>query len=921
MEGQGGLGTWRRYKVGQAQFTQWLKQTSEKVAARKQPTANPPEVTETPSAAAEATSSSKKKKKGKAKISVADINGASSDPASVHWSQLETMATIIVENADPEDIPEAPINILRDVVNLRKKSARFFARVANDTMDETIRARNSAHEHIINVLDRVLGKFEGLRSRVQGREKKEGGTVEVSDLNNMFEHLAVQDGEDGPEDDGEQSSDAEGNLNATARKVKKNKNGGKKKKKGGKAQRPQRRTTANGTASSLSQQHGRNWVDDMQFPNVTRELDEDDPFDYYMLVYCFFEDFNVIRDYVRERWCDYYYDGSVHLNTLAAVTNAACEFFNQMDADLRSVLGVRCRDMAEYESMANMLFFEYGMDHVDYDAYDDLDDEESTDRTFNDEADWLGITTFWDLRFILDNTPPGKVAIRPPSMMEPPSELYGRFRALDRRDFNRRVIIEYMHEAATLKALKKNRFEPTIIPAETEMLLGFQRALEHRYLPSCVVFSLQLFIDIRYIIEHKAEDGFAAMRQTGSWVDRTLEAHKEHATGPRATMLRELNGWQKDNRHYMLEDITLVDKKHRFEVNHFDEPVPEYVLHRCDPVWAGLLDLRAKLTTNDMGDRFASRVPLIEAAAYLYCAARAVGAKTATAIPLWPDMEKFLDTYSDDSQFKLGLLQAPDSAFAILNNWENMMAIFVTPDVSARSKAIAGRKLAQSVGVRTSLLKRYCWLEERAHLGDPTTLFYCHELVMHRLRIDRVRYESEANAEQILAAAKEREASGGTAVGCMPRSATGLNGGTTDQPLLAPMKIDEGVERELRRKAMLAQLSPLEVLKILDDSVESLLDGVLALDYFKLWDESVALLRAVGGAYSPEFRARVGREGAEPDCFAAVPMVIAQELKAGAREDPTGREVLEVLVESVKRYLEHGASSPRGDHLGGTSSP
>ncbi len=182
MEGQGGLGTWRRYKVGQAQFTQWLKQTSEKVAARKQPTANPPEVTETPSAAAEATSSSKKKKKGKAKISVADINGASSDPASVHWSQLETMATIIVENADPEDIPEAPINILRDVVNLRKKSARFFARVANDTMDETIRARNSAHEHIINVLDRVLGKFEGLRSRVQGREKKEGGTVPLDDV-------------------------------------------------------------------------------------------------------------------------------------------------------------------------------------------------------------------------------------------------------------------------------------------------------------------------------------------------------------------------------------------------------------------------------------------------------------------------------------------------------------------------------------------------------------------------------------------------------------------------------------------------------------------------------------------------------------------------------------------------------------------
>ncbi|OIW25584.1 hypothetical protein CONLIGDRAFT_498965 [Coniochaeta ligniaria NRRL 30616] len=904
MEGHGGnFGTWRRYKIGQAQFTQWLKQTSEKLATRKEPDedASGP-IAEAASASTESASSRKKKKKGKDKISLVDSNGSSSDHSSVHWSQLEMMATTIVENADPDDIPDAPINILRDVVSLRKKSARFFNRLANDSKDETVKAKNATHEHILNVLDRVLGKFEGLRSRVHGRKEKPSGTVDVSDINNMFEHLEVQDAEAGAEDDDEQPSETESPVNGSSRKIKKNKNGVKKK--GRKAQRSSRSNgqgsssaRSNGSSSSRLQP-GRNWVDDITL--AVHELDVDDPFDYYMLVYCFFEDFNIIRNYICERWCDYFYDGSVHLNTLAVITNAACEFFQQMEVDLRSVLGVRRRDLAQYTTMAQMLFIDYGIEHIDYDSYDDLDDDEANDRIFSEEADWLGLLTYYDMRQVLDNTPPGKVGTVPPSRMENPSDLYGATRALERRELIHRLVMEYMQEAATMKALKKNGFEDSIIPAETEVLLGFQRALESRLLPSFVVFSMQLYVDIRAIMEHKVGDAFADMQRTGQWVDQTMDAHKSNATGPRASLLKHLNGWQRDNRHYMLEDITLVDKNHRFEVMRINEPVPQFALHKADPIWAGLLDFRAKLITNDLGDRFASRVPLIEAAAYLYWAATAAAAKTNTTLPAWTDMDKFMDTYSEDSQFKLGLLQAPESAFAILNNWENMMAIFVTPDVSARSKAIAGRKLAQSIGIRTSLIRRYSWEEKEAHLSDPTTLFYCQELVMHRLRIVQDKYESEANTERILAAAREREANGGQAVGKMLR-ATGLDG---DKPLLAPMKIDDEAEKELRRRAMLAQLSPLEVLKILDDSVTLLLEGVLSLDYFKLWDESVALLRAVNEAYSPEFRARVADKGTEPDCFAAIPILIAEELKASAAEHPSGAGTLGVLVQSVRKYLE-----------------
>jgi hypothetical protein len=61
--------------------------------------------------------------------------------------------------------------------------------------------------------------------------------------------------------------------------------------------------------------------------------DSDDELDYYMMLYCYFVDFNAIRSYVAERWCDYWYDRSVSLCTLSVITNAAYEL-HQLEMDL-----------------------------------------------------------------------------------------------------------------------------------------------------------------------------------------------------------------------------------------------------------------------------------------------------------------------------------------------------------------------------------------------------------------------------------------------------------------------------------------------------------------------------------------------------------------------------------------------------------
>lgn len=43
--------------------------------------------------------------------------------------------------------------------------------------------------------------------------------------------------------------------------------------------------------------------------------------------------------------------------------------------------------------MMNMLFIQYGIDHIDYDSYDDLSNEESEERIWRDESDWLGLSS------------------------------------------------------------------------------------------------------------------------------------------------------------------------------------------------------------------------------------------------------------------------------------------------------------------------------------------------------------------------------------------------------------------------------------------------------------------------------------------------------------------------------------------------
>ncbi|KUI67660.1 hypothetical protein VM1G_03031 [Cytospora mali] len=873
-------GTWHRYKLGQAQFTKWLKQTAEKFT---------PTTAGTIQGSGSLSTASKKAQKKAAKA------GVDNDVA-VHWRELETMASNIVENARPEDIPPAPLNILRDVIGLRKKSARFFSRAAVEDGNEGLRDKNVTHEHIIRVLERVLGKFETLVSKGAQAAKDmamsaTGIRMDLNDLNNMFEHLELQTSPEVAEE--EVSSDVENQpeISASAKKAsKKSTKGGKKIQKGGKAKK-QREST------KPAEKQDSSWIDDVDF-GLEYE-DDDEEFDYYMMIYCFFEDFNLIRSYICERWCDYFYDRSISLNTLAVITNAAFELFHQMEHDLiidMRRIGIRDRNMGSYEFMMMAIFTEFGMEHIDYDSYEALSNEESNERIWKDEWDWLASPAFCTVQQILRMIPLGKTPmVRRKDRTQP---VYGGLTVKELESFKDVVITDLMLDVVCVKALKKNGGAPALLPAESELLLGFQDALRNYDFSSAFIFSMQLYCDIRYILEDTVVHPFEQLQKTAQKSGRLLPLMIERASGPRFELRRTLRQRQKELHRFMLNDVVMEDKLPRYLGAGLEEDdVEDFFLLKHEPVWAGLLDFRAKLVINELGHEYVNRSLLVEAAAYLYAAARAASKQLPDQeqFPVWEDMEKFLASYMDDTALKRGILSGGDDPVAIIRNFKDIMpenVIDPKPNHAALDN-VPGHteEFKQSVRIRQQLSKRYASIDRE----NQFFMEYMRGLIQQRLEPELGKLESLDDMSAILQDISGNKYSG---------QAHSQGGPLPDARRELAAERRALKQKQQKRRALLAQLSPIQQIQILEDVVTEQLEGLLSIDFVKLFHTTSSLLYIVGLKHIKDFKWNFGLESGSPpssvDDTVRVPLLLGEVLGGDPEKD---KEVLCDLVRDVREIV------------------
>ncbi|EGO55260.1 hypothetical protein NEUTE1DRAFT_147820 [Neurospora tetrasperma FGSC 2508] len=894
-ENRVGRGTWARYKLAQAQFTSWVKQTADKVVSRKQNGTTPEVQTEVVETTPAPGKESRRQKKARAKATVTPL----ADPRletniesakSVHWTELEVLALKIAQNAEPEQIPDAAVNILRDVVNLRKKSFKFFSgAAAKRPADRKLQESNQTHAHIINVLERILAKFEALtsaRRKVTKNEKPdEKNPMGLSDLINMFTHLEVQTSPDAAEDDNQGDPPSEDDQKST-----RSKKSHKSKKKKPRKERHSE-TKVSPRPSTTDNNDDTSWLDtfDWGLPSADED-DEDDEFDFYMMVYCFFEDFNTIRNYVQERWCDYWYDRSVHLNTLAVITNAAFELFHMLEWDLMKALKFH-PELTQYTFMMDMLFIQIGIEHIDYDSYDGLSQEEHDERLWRDEADWLGFLSYCTIYRTLKNVPPGKVPMLPPSARK--KVVYGAHNMKTWQDFENTISFQMITEGSLLKALKKNGQVPPKLPAEPLLLLDWQEALKRHAITSSLIFSFHLWVDIRHIMEEEVINPFNEMQKTGQRVVDALRLHDPNSVSKDKAFKWEYRERIQDTTEFLLEDFTYEDKLLRFRQIGIAEDPEEFFLLKNEPVWAGLLDFRARLVHSEMGHQFAAFTYVLEAAAYLYHAARAAD----PTLPVWDNMFKLNETYLDDSIFKSGFLGVKDPV-AIIHNYQLAIKPPVgwdgPPDLASRSG------FAQSVKIRRTLYYRYGFAEEDSY----NEIAYMEHLAMHRLQLERYR----GTPRTLVGSTRE---SNGLLDG------EGVNGTTTGAYSVAPPKLDEKSEEYLRRKAVLSKLSPIEMLQLVGDSVQTLLEGLLQLDYLQLFDEATLFLEEVMDTFGPEMQQRVNYKGGEdhpPARLDKLPTYLGEDLKAVA-EAGNGKEseIISKLVDGCREFLEQMQSATSSD--------
>ncbi|KAF6821079.1 hypothetical protein CSOJ01_00514 [Colletotrichum sojae] len=314
-----------------------------------------------------------------------------------------------------------------------------------------------------------------------------------------------------------------------------------------------------------------------------------------------------------------------------------CEAVPDPDARQAGVRKNRMIELGSYQTMMEMLFFEFGMEHVDYN-FKPASKEEQHEMIWREEADWLAWSAYIGVEDILDNMPPGKVPMIPPSRRKHPK--YGPITSGDFATFNHACLFELFPEVAEVKALKKNRQEAPILPGEPLLEFDFERVLNFRGYTSCFIFAVQLYFDIRNIMEDKVVDAFDQLKLDAKGVARALKHHK--------TTSKDLSGsdWffmiQRELillDHYVFNDFTYEDKLARAKGMRMREKLHKFELFSVEPIWPALLDFRTMMESTVLSIRLLTRTTAPVWVGVLYTVFKRDHPELGLS---WPEFDKFL---------------------------------------------------------------------------------------------------------------------------------------------------------------------------------------------------------------------------------------------------------------------------------------
>ena len=219
----------------------------------------------------------------------------------IRMNEIPSLTKLITSRG--QSIPETIRQVLRDVISRRKEAPAFYRPQGNRKADD-------GHAHYIQVLEGALKVFESASSSGSlskaGHSGTAGGVAGPSQssmdraFSNVFDMLRLQDEQNGvakaessgSDSGGERESDKGNQQSPAAKKSKKKIRFGKRKGRSRKARKSE-------TAVVVRQP-----VTDVEIfdamVQTSNDFDEVED-DLYFMIYCFFKDFNTLREYVQER--------------------------------------------------------------------------------------------------------------------------------------------------------------------------------------------------------------------------------------------------------------------------------------------------------------------------------------------------------------------------------------------------------------------------------------------------------------------------------------------------------------------------------------------------------------------------------------------------------------------------------------------
>ena len=589
--------------------------------------------------------------KGKARKLAREIERAAGAEAStsalrhtIPVNQLTDLAHLIAKHKPPVKVPQIISRLLDRAIGLRKRCATWFQNKA--VTDQGLSA-NSKHWHFIGILESVLqilhpnwasdtaNSAHQSKIATPSTNAPAKSECELDNLVNLYDVLYI--------DDLDEDSTAAPTLATPVKN----------------AASPKKRCSET-----------RKIVYEAE---TTME-------EVYFAMFCFFNDLNRLREFLRNLW-QQYDAGTLNLMTVSVTTNTAINIVRRAEQDLVTTFPI----LESYDKITRTISgLMYEIRGEDPSAPDDPDNVLTNDAILN-LADWVYLSPHSIIKTFCKATKSYNMSI------DNRADYAGFYNpsisSHERMDLNGFILIDGLTE---LSYVAKYGYDVGL-PVVDELIEGLHSAFIDEAVPLWVAYAAQIFVDIQIVLRDNVARGLSELQTSGTQIASSL---KEYHRLNRPVAFAQRPDFFMGKLQELIDNWVLGDAYDHFKYGALElsdpDPTESFALFKRHPVLCGLFQFKlysyAQYISLDLVNTWWSVLNL----AHLYQACRQGGHLK----QIWPDMELVMDIHTHERMFAGRIPQTPAESLKCLE-----LMLGVSPVNFARDSRLNRTQISKNRGL------------------------------------------------------------------------------------------------------------------------------------------------------------------------------------------------------------------------------